>query len=678
MRNPFFSVSVCVLLTFLKIPAVHGEFSRGADSQPASPSRFELRKQYQHAIYLITSRQRSGYLKIRDDLRQYPLFPYLEYTDKIYRISRQTPEDIRQFADQYHDTPLMNLLLQQYLNNLGKRGHWDTFLEFYLEFRKENAINHSRENNCYYPYALARTGDTRQAMMEARKLWLVDYSQPGECDPVFKLWRHAGNPDARTAWQRYAISLKSNEITLANYLVRFLANEDRTFASNLKRVHTRPDNIKRTERFRQQHPYNRELIIHGIRRLARSQPGAAFDLLRQYKTQHTFKAIVLTDTYSYVGRHWASTNDADTVPENLAELLPVDLNSHPELISALIRLALRHANWDQVLLLIHRLPKELQLEPRWQYWKARVLADSADTTDQKIAEEIYRKLTELRNIYGFLAADLMQLPYNFVDKPTPVTNEEILAMELTPGIQRALELFTLGELALARREWYFTTRNFSNKERAIAANVASRWGWYKSAIQSLIDAELWNDLALRFPIGWQEIFVRNARREDIPVDWSLAIARQESAFVSDARSPAGALGVMQLMPATAKIVARKAGIRYRSPDELTDPQFNIQLGSQYLGQMLRQFNNNRIFASAAYNAGPTRVEQWAKRQLPLDVWIETIPFSETRNYVQNVLMFAAIYRRQLNLQQPLIQPHEYEDFSDPQAGAEDPQAGAKE
>lgn len=383
MRNPFFSASVSVLLTFMIFPAVHGEFSSGSDDQTASSSRFELRKQYQHAIYLITSGQRSSYLKIRDDLRQYPLYPYLEYTDKIYRISRQTPEDIREFADQYHDTPLMNQLLQRYLNNLGKRGRWDTFLEFYLEFGKENAINHSRVNNCYYPYALARTGDTRQAMMEARKLWLVDYSQPRECDPVFKLWRNAGNPDARTAWQRYAISLKANEVTLASYLVRFLALEDRAFAGKFKLVHTRPDNIKRTERFRQQHPHNRELIIHGIRRLARSQPGAAFDLLRQYETQHTFEAIVLTDTYSYVGRHWASTNDADTVPENLGELLPVDLNSHPELISALIRLALRHANRDQVLPLIQRLPKELQLEPRWQYWKARVLADSADKTDQK-------------------------------------------------------------------------------------------------------------------------------------------------------------------------------------------------------------------------------------------------------------------------------------------------------
>lgn len=132
----------------------------------------------------------------------------------------------------------------------------------------------------------------------------------------------------------------------------------------------------------------------------------------------------------------------------------------------------------------------------------------------------------------------------------------------------------------------------------------------------------------------------------------------------DAKSSSGALGVMQLMPPTAKLTASWSGFKYKSKSELTDPMVNIYLGSQYLGQMLRRFNNNRILASAAYNAGPSRVDRWINDKLPFDVWIETIPFIETRNYVQNVLIFAAIYGRQLNLEQPMIYAHEYLDFSD--------------
>ena len=132
----------------------------------------------------------------------------------------------------------------------------------------------------------------------------------------------------------------------------------------------------------------------------------------------------------------------------------------------------------------------------------------------------------------------------------------------------------------------------------------------------------------------------------------------------DARSSSGALGVMQLMPRTARGTAKALGIRYKSSSELTNPSLNIKLGSQYLGQMLRRFGNNRILASAAYNAGPSRVDSWINRAVPFDVWIETIPFSETRQYVQNVLMFSTIYSNQLAIEQPLIFGHEYDAFTD--------------
>jgi len=634
---------------------LNAEFSRGYHYEPsAAQSRFDQRKRYQDAIYYITSGQRSRYLKIKDSLRNYPLYPYLEYTDMAYRISRQSVEDMRSFADQYQDTPLPEQLIQHYLQNQGKAGRWQNFMAF------ADKVSLTDRNTCYHAYALARTGDETAAMRATRELWLVPFSQPKECDPIFKLWRDNGHLDAETAWERYVISIEANEITLANYLVRFLANEDRPHASNLKLVHTRPTYVARVDRYTGDHPRIRQLVLHGITRLARSKPDQAFNVLQQYERHHEFDPVALEATYVSVGKRLARGADA----ENHADALPIDLRAHPDLVAAQIRQALRQGNWSQVLVLLHLLPETAQTEPRWRYWKARVLSFSDSDVDRQMSEDLFRQLATQRNFYGFLSADTLQLPYDYEDQPIPVTNEEVLALELAPGIQRSLELLTIGERSRARREWYFTTSDFSNRERAIAARVSVRWGWYKPAIQSLIDAEAWNDIGHRFPIAYRETFTQHARSADIPVNWGLAIARQESAFMPDAKSSSGALGVMQLMPPTAKLTAQRSGFKYKSKSELTDPMVNIYLGSQYLGQMLRRFNNNRILASAAYNAGPSRVDRWINDELPFDVWIETIPFIETRNYVQNVLIFAAIYGRQLNLEQPMIYAHEYLDFSD--------------
>jgi soluble lytic murein transglycosylase len=166
---------------------------------------------------------------------------------------------------------------------------------------------------------------------------------------------------------------------------------------------------------------------------------------------------------------------------------------------------------------------------------------------------------------------------------------------------------------------------------------------------------------MRFPLPHREAFLSEAAATDIPVNLLLAISRQESAFNATVTSPAGAKGLMQLMPGTAKETARKHNIRYRAPSELVDPEKNILIGSRYYKEMLNRFNNNRILATAAYNAGPARIDNWRKRSagaLPFDAWIETIPFVETRNYVQNVLAFSIIYAHHLGLNVPILSAEE--------------------
>lgn len=645
-------------LTFLILlffPAVlWADFSRGVAYDPSQlDDRFEQRQRYSNAMHLIKTSQFSRLQGEKPKLRTYPLYPYLIYAELSYRISRQNEADINAFETQHRDTPLVQPLLKHWLKNLVKRNQWQTFLDHY------DRVSPNKELACRHAYALHKVGRESEAMKAAAELWTVGFSQPDECDPIFNVWRGKNGMTPQIAWQRFSLSLAANNKKLSSYLLRFVDKKDKTFANNFRLVHQKPETIKRYSAFSNTHHRNREIILHGVKRLARKDPGAAISALQHYTTVHQFDTTLLESTYAELGRQLASRTD-ETV---LADSLPINQKNHPELLEARLRQSLRLAQWSDVLVLINLLPEELKQTPRWQYWRARVLAQSEDLADRGIASNVFARLARERSFYGFLSADFLNLGYSFEEQKTPVTAEQVLALEATPGISRALELFALGERSRARREWYFSTQDFSVSEQAVAAQVALRWGWYKIAIQTMINAGAWDELNYRFPLAYQDHFIEHARSANIPMPWSMAVARQESAFMPDAKSRAGALGVMQLMPGTAKLVAGKLGVSYANNRSLTEPGLNIKLGTHYLGQMLRRFDNNRILASAAYNAGPGRVQRWLNPNLPFDVWIEIIPFKETRNYVQNVLMFSNIYSRRLDDNQPLLYPHERDHFS---------------
>ncbi len=200
----------------------------------------------------------------------------------------------------------------------------------------------------------------------------------------------------------------------------------------------------------------------------------------------------------------------------------------------------------------------------------------------------------------------------------------------------------------------------SDAELLALAEVGRRHGWYRMSIQATIDAEHWDQLDLRFPLAFADTMLGHAERRALQPSWLYAVARQESAFMPDGRSRAGALGVMQVMPSTARRTARRFGIPLSSSWQLLDPETNIAIGTSYLAQMYRRYDGNRVLASAAYNAGPARVDRWLERSAPtpVDVWIESIPFRETRAYVQNVLAYALIYAHRLGIEQPFLYDHE--------------------
>lgn len=629
-----------------------------------SVSRYEQRQLYQEALRYLFADQNGRFDAVAERLTGYPLAPYLEYFDISRHISRYSHAQIEAFMERNADSPIAIQLMRSWLYWQGVRGHWETFASFYDDSYASPILT------CYHLYALYRTGREQEALELTTEQWLVGHSQPDECDPIFKIWRNAGFLTQERAWQRMSLALDAGNTSLAGYIANFLSRERHSPAQLLRQVHRSPGLLRNEAQFLPDSPEMRDIIRHGVTRLAVSDSEQALDLWQHFVQTHAFTQEEIDDTYLDLAILLAVQRD----PGNRIESLPVDLVGHPILLESLIRLSLYREDWGQVLVFINALPADRQQTPRWQFWKARVLALSTDEQDRQSAIEILRQLAAIRGYYSFLAADILGYPYAMDNLPTPLAREEISAVEQRPGIQRALELFVLKERTRARSEWRFAVRDFDDRQLAAAARVAQNWGWYEQSIQTLLDSDRWDDLRIRFPLAYHDTFLSESKAADIPVTWSLAIARQESAFMPDARSTAGALGVMQLMPATARITADSFGIDYRDTNDLKDPVTNISLGTAYLGQMFRRFDNNRILASAAYNAGPRRVEKWIEKNgSDFDVWIETLPFSETRNYVENILFFSVIFAYRLDQAQHMILPGEREQFVRQQISQRDPE-----
>jgi soluble lytic murein transglycosylase len=303
-------------------------------------------------------------------------------------------------------------------------------------------------------------------------------------------------------------------------------------------------------------------------------------------------------------------------------------------------------DWPQVVSWIAALPQDERQDESWTYWLARALQGTGDT---QAADALYRKTAHERTYYGFLAADRIGSEYHLDHIETPVSAALINEIAGLDAVKRVKELFALGRWGQAHSEWRAATAGMDNTRLQAAAKLAEQEGWHDRAIFTLAQTGYWDDLVLRFPLQHATLVEENAKRHGIDIAWVFAVMRQESAFMSNARSHAGAMGLMQLMPATARSVA-KTMLNRKPPrrGELLEPDINIALGSAYLKQMKGELGDSAVLATAAYNAGPHRVTRWLpERTLPADIWIELVPFDETRGYLRRVLAYTVIYEKRM-------------------------------
>ena len=614
------------------------------------------REKLQAARLAITQNDQAELKRLKRELRGYPLLPYIDYWAISRNLSNLPYSDIDRFLADNRDTAIGDWMRVRVLRELGSRERFKAYLKYY---DPDKIVRTSLR--CYYADAQSRHGNLEAGYKLAEELWLVGHSQAEECDPVFARWIKDGRLTQDLAWRRHRLAVESGNLDLADYVAGKMDGEHAQMAQLMRTVHRKPEQLLEYERFVSDRPEYRTIVLHGLQRLAREDAAVAEKAWHRYEASYLFSDAERDQLLRDLALQFARQDNLD----GLRRLANDERFSDERTVEWLARQALRDMDWAQVEFWINRMPEEEQQRDRWLYWKARALEEQDGKGRADVAAQLYKKAAAERSYYGFLASDTLGQNYSFVDRPAPVTPKQVEQMAAQPAMQRARELQAIGELYHARREWDYATEDLSHEELLTAGKVASSWGWYHKSIQSVLAADYLDDLELRFPLAFADIVsdVSKKMGGKSALDPYLiyAVARQESHFSHDAKSHAGALGLMQLLPSTARATARRAGVRYHRSWDLLRPSTNLALGSFYLSTLLNRFNNNRFLAAAAYNAGPTRVARWLEEtgsRLPYDVWIETIPFSETRHYVQNVLAYTVIYAYRSGAKPSLLRENE--------------------
>ena len=568
------------------------------------------------------------------ELKNYPLVPYLHARQITRDIAQLDDKLVSRFIKGNEATPFAKDAQAARLDHLLQQKKWLEFTQAYAEYPIK-----SNRYQCELANAQYQRGDKKEAFISAKQLWQVGYSQNQACDPLFTVWIQSGHLTSSVANVRFWNAAHEKEFALAKYLERFLTTSAHKKDSELLwRVKEQPDLITDATLLSANNMQHGIIAAYAIRQIARADINQAAGLWLRDRSRLTFDQTTIDKTNEYFGMRYAK-GFRDNAEEMLAKLDPEF--SYGKLTEWRIRLELAKQDWQAVLTLIEKLPDDLKQEGRWAYWKV----SSQQRLNPGKQKADYADVAKERSFYGFLASELTNDPFYLNHRPSGITAAHKKKLGTLPAVQRIKELLAFDYQYAARVEWNLLTKNLSENDQLAMAHIAYDWGWYDQAIRGAAKIKAWDDLDIRFPNPHSSLFEELTNERGIYQTWAIAIARQESAFHQQARSRVGARGLMQLMPATAKMTAKRYDVKYSGPSELFTPRTNIALGTAYLAEVLETFEGNRAYATAAYNAGPGRVKKWlqARGDLPLDAWIETIPFDETRNYVQNVLAFSVIY-----------------------------------
>lgn len=610
---------------------------KAALAQDITQEEENRRRDYLAAIEALKAGQHARFRTLYNNLDGYILRGYLEYESLKNRVSSAPAAEIRRFLADNDQAPISDIIRKRWLRVLANRGDWNTFLKEYQNIEDEPELQ------CLRLSRLLRTSDEQATLMaEAEQLWLTGKQLPRACEPVFSAWKKAGHMTADKVWARIRLAMEARNLRLAGELAGHLDLSERIWVRRWQDMHRDPVRELHNIAYPVETPVARMVVKHGVVRLAYRDPEEAMIQWHLLKGKYQF----FGEDDNYVLRHIAILAAQDQLPQALVWLSEVSAEPTDESLHLWrVKTALRAGQWETAKRFIAGLSEEQQRNSQWRYWSARILEATGNKSE---ARSLYQGLARDRSYYGFLAADRVDEGYSMQHVSIEASPEEISAMLARPGIQMAQELYQMGQVTDARRQWIWTMRRMNNRDLAVAAVIAQQWGWHDRAILTVAKSDHQDDLELRFPLLYRDVIEANASDLGLDPSWVYGVVRQESAFVADARSSAGALGLMQLMPATGKLTGRKLNIPIRNNRAILNIENNLRLGAGYLKEVLGRNKGNQVLATASYNAGPNRVSSWMPpRSMEADIWVELIPYSETRDYVKNVMSYTTVYDHRL-------------------------------
>ncbi|MDD5271655.1 MAG: transglycosylase SLT domain-containing protein [Methylovulum sp.] len=596
------------------------------------PSVDEQRTVFLRAEKMLEQGDDTAFLAVAESLKDYPLYPYLQY--EWLKKHLQKTDKVTEFLAQYDKTRYAPLLRAKWLDHLAKHERWQEFVGAY-----QGTENLARE--CHYYWALHEIGEKQRALDEAKRLWLSGDNRPQTCDPLFAEFMRSPAFNQDLIWQRFELAIDQENWPLVEYIRRLLDEPGQKMADLWVQVHKKPLLVKDSGLWISNDALTGQIFAEGVARLAFLDTDTALQLWDGRKQYLTTDKQVIDKTDKKLALALYSRRDSRAYRRLQQVRAPDD-----KVREARIRAALLEQDWQHVSDALAALPWAQLQEPAWQYWRARMLAATGKSQE---AQTLYLKLAEDRNFYGFLAADYLGNGYTMGDKPVTVTDgqrESVLGLPEFKAIQEWRLLKRDGE---ARRQWWTAVESLDQERLMVAAKVAQEWQWQQIAIMTLVKADYWDDLSLRFPLLYVPEVQSNAQQRGLPAALIFGLMRQESMLDSQALSPVGAKGLLQLMPDTAQEMAAKLAEVWHGEAQLFKPEVNIRYGSYYFAELLRRFHGQVAVAAAAYNAGPNRAAKWLPTSgaLPADIWIETIPYKETRKYVTSVLSYTIIYQQRL-------------------------------
>ncbi|KMZ11390.1 Soluble lytic murein transglycosylase precursor [Candidatus Burkholderia humilis] len=569
-------------------------------------------------------------------LTNYPAPSYVEYfTIKPQLFDSQgharidAPDaPVLSFLQRYDGQAIADRMRNDYLVVLGNRHDWKNFQQQYSRF----VLNDDTQVKCYALEARLSRGEN---VADAARALLVEPKWYGDgCVDLIGALAESGQFTTDDIWQQIRLAYEQNYTTTGSTIVEALGQEKPKDSLFDDAVNKPPLYLARGV---MPNTPAHQLTLLSVTRMARNDPAMS---------AATFSSVAPSLTPQERAIGWGTIGYQAALKRMPAAADWYRLSANAQLSNPAYecrtRSALLAGDWNMVRWSIEQMPPALRRQPSWTYWHARALKQSGDTAS---ANQEFQTISDQFNFYGQLALEELGQKIN-VPPRTTVTDAEIAQMQSVPGFALSQRFYAMNMHLEGNREWNWPLRSMTDRQLLAAAQYAKRIEMYDRTVNTADKTKSEHDFTLRYLSPFRDIVERDAKNTDLDVEWAFGLIRQESRFIINAKSEVGAGGLMQLMPGTAQLVAKKIELGPVSRAQMNDINTNILLGTNYLAMVYNQFDQSPVLATAGYNAGPGRPRQWRQDlRAPVEgaVFAETIPFAETRDYVKNVLSNTVYY-----------------------------------